>query len=335
MEKTKITIFIPNYNKEKYITQTLNSILVQKTDFKYKILIIDDASTDNSVKIIKEFIKKYPHKIQLLQNKKNLRCTATSLKGYKHIKTEYFCVLDSDDYWIDKNKLQKAIDFLDNHKDFTLYMSNNYIKEKSKKLYPYINHESYDFDFDHLKDAVFGHTSGTIFRNVIFNKYIPKEAYDAIGTKYEDIYEGDSFRNIIHLNAGKAHFENNIESVYRITGNGIWTSLNIFRQNSLNAIYFMKMFIFFNKKQPDFFINMCWYFCKKNIDLLINNKEVTVNGDICEFKNILNECLSNKISKLKFKNKIKIKLYLIGFNLINNQIIKIKLLNRIKTSIGN
>ena len=328
----KITVFVPNYNKQEYISQTLESILMQKTNFKYKILIIDDASTDNSVKIIKEFIKKYPKKIDFIQNEKNLRCLATSIKGYKKIKTEYFCVLDSDDYWVDKNKLQKAIDFLDKHKDFTIYMANNYIKEKSKKLYPYINHESYDFDFNHLEHATFGHTSGTIFRNVIFVNEIPKIVYQAIDTKNEKVYEGDSFRNAIHLERGKAHFENSLESVYRITNNGIWTSLNLFQQGTLNARVYLKMFLYF-KRKSNFFLNMSWYFCQKNIDLLTSIDKKNLKKDLSDFKDIFRECLKNKKIKLKFKDKIKLIFFYIFLNLnITNQI---KLLSNIRSIYDN
>lgn len=287
---TKITILIPNYNKEKYISQALSSVLAQKTSFKYKLLIIDDASTDKSVEIINKYIKKYPHKIDFIKNKKNLRCLATSIKGYEKIKTEYFCVLDPDDYWIDKNKLQKAIDFLDQHKDFTIYIANNYIEEKNKKLTPYFNSESKNFDFNDLNNAIFGHTSGTIFRNIIFIKNIPKAAYNAIGTKDEKVYEGDSFRNVIHLEKGKAHFENNIESVYRITGNGIWTSLNEFQQNSLNVRFYLKMFLYFKKKSI-FFINMSYHFCKKNIDFLNKKKSKMLPiNNIFNWQEILIKC---------------------------------------------
>jgi glycosyltransferase involved in cell wall biosynthesis len=327
-KKVKITILFPVYNKQKYISQALNSILMQKTDFLYKIIIIDDSSTDNSVKIIKKFIKKYPEKIDFIQNIKNLRCLATSLKGYELIKTEYFCVLDPDDYWIDNNKLQKAIDFLDKHQRFTIFVSNNYIEEK-QKLTPYFNFKSKDFDFKNLDNAVYGHTSGTVFRNVLFPNKIPEIAYKSINTPDEKVYEGDSFRNIIHLKAGKGHFENSIESVYRITKTGIWTSLDTFHKNSLNARFFLKMFFLFNKKKY-YFIKTCWNYCLINIDILSKVDSNISNIDLFQFKDILIKCIKNIKPELKYSNLTKLTFYSVLYNLQKSRTSQIEIINKIK-----
>ena len=323
----KITVFVPNYNKQKYISQALNSILMQKTNFQYKILIIDDASTDNSVETIKRYVKKYPKKIDFIQNEKNIRCLANLIKGYKLIKTKYFCILDPDDYWINKNKLQKAVDFLDKHNDFTIYMSNIYVKERNKKLVPYINSKTKDFDFKDLDNAILCQTSGAVFRYISGN--VPNVVSRAIGNVDEKIYEGDSFRDLTFLKLGKAHFENQIESVYRINKTGIWTSLNIFQKNLLNARFFLKMFLFFKENQ-DYFIKMSLYFLSKNIELLDNNKKNISDNDIFETKKWLIECIKYKNPKLKLKNQIKIIIYSLFFSFKKNKKARIEIVKKIQ-----
>jgi glycosyltransferase involved in cell wall biosynthesis len=295
MNKGKLTVLMPLYNKEAYIAESIESVLSQKTTFDFELIIIDDKSTDKSLKIANNYQKKYPQKIRLLINTKNEGCLSTTLKCYEHTKTEYFCVLDPDDYWISENKLQNAINFLDAHDDFTAYISNTYLEENGIKT-PYLNIlESSDFDFAQLTSAVWGHTSGVVFRNVIFKHGVPKGLYQHIGTKNEQCFEGDSFRNIIHLKEGKAHCVSDIESVYRVTKDGIWTSYNKFQQNTLNARFFLAMFSYFEAK-PDFFIERCFSYCKENIRLVSleqTSKEIVPANELLDFCKILSSCINH------------------------------------------
>lgn len=323
----KVIVFMPNYNNSPYLSQSIKSVISQKTNFKYQILIIDDKSTDNSTEIIKKFQKKYPKKIKFIKNKTNLKCLATSIKGYKLINSQYFCVLDPDDYWINKNKLQEAIDFLDKHPKFTIYTTNTYIK-KNNKLTPYFNFPSKDFSFNDLSNAVFGHTSGTLFRNILFPKKIPKIAYDAIGTIDEKVYEGDSFRNVLHLIKGKGHYENKIESVYRITKDGIWTSLNQFEQNLLNTRFYLRMFCFC-KKNEEFFLRMSWFFLKSNINMLAQEPTNILPLNLFQFKKLFFEYFTYKKLKLTLSDKLKLKIYLTRLQFTKNAITILNITSKI------
>jgi len=308
MSKTRLTIFMPSYNKEAYIAEAIESVIMQKTNFNVELLIIDDNSTDKSLKIAQDYQNKYPKKIRILVNEKNEGCLRTTVKGYELIKTEYFCVLDSDDYWINEKKLQKAVDFLDNNPTFTMYIANTYIEEGSTRT-PYFVSASKDFDFQDLNQAIWGHTSGVIFRNIIFKHGVPEKLYKQLGTKNERCFEGDSFRNVIHLQAGKAHYECNIESVYRITGEGIWTSYNKFQQNTFNAKFFLTIFLYLDNIHPNFFVATCWIYCKSNLELLNNllqqeREEQLNNEDLTDFYELLSECLKYKNIFLPSDNEL-------------------------------
>jgi glycosyltransferase involved in cell wall biosynthesis len=116
----KVSVLMPTYNHESFIAQAIESFLAQQCNFKTELLIGNDASTDNTLKISQLYSNKYPDKIKLIDHKINQGL----LKNYKSLITvargEYFAILESDDYWTDNLKLQKQIDFLDAHPSYGL-----------------------------------------------------------------------------------------------------------------------------------------------------------------------------------------------------------------------
>lgn len=114
----KVSVIVITYNHEKYIRHALDSILMQKTDFKYEILIGDDASIDSTPKILEEYREKYPDRIKLTLRKKNVGSTKNSYELYMQAKGEYISTLEGDDFWTNENKLQIQSDFLDKHAEY-------------------------------------------------------------------------------------------------------------------------------------------------------------------------------------------------------------------------
>jgi glycosyltransferase involved in cell wall biosynthesis len=301
----KLTVLMPSFNKGLYISEAIDSVLMQKSSFRFELLIIDDKSTDQSLEIAYNYQARHPDKITVLANDTNLGCVRTTIKGYEYIKTDYFCVLDPDDYWIDKHKLQRAVDFLDLHPDFTMYISNTYF-EKSGKRTPYVTLTgTKDFDFAYGVNAISGHTSGVIFRNSVFKYGVPKKLYDRLGSKYERSFEGDTFRNILHLYEGKARFSNIYESVYRVTGEGIWTSHNQFQQNNLNAAMFYEMFLYFDKVEPAFLLQNSIWFCIANLKLLTGTKKMEfLAGDLENFWDIFSKVIKYKSEYMPLEQEL-------------------------------
>lgn len=98
MQKKELSIIIPCYNVENYIEDCLNSIKKQLTNFTYEIIIIDDKSTDNSLNIIKNYIKKNKMNIKLLVNEENYGAGYSRNRAIKEAKYEYISFIDADDY---------------------------------------------------------------------------------------------------------------------------------------------------------------------------------------------------------------------------------------------
>lgn len=116
----EISILILTYNHKKYIKQALDSIIKQKIKVPYEILVLDDASTDGTQEILREYKRKYPQLLSLYLRKKNVyHPTKNSYFLASKAKGRYIAILEGDDYWIDSLKLQKQYDFLEEHKDFS------------------------------------------------------------------------------------------------------------------------------------------------------------------------------------------------------------------------
>lgn len=132
--KNRFSIVIPVFNKEKYIKETILSVLNQ-TYHNYEIIIINDASTDNSLKIIEEVIS---DKAVIINNKNNLGLSASRNIGFEASSDKYVAFLDGDDVW-DKNFLKEINELIINFPKesiFGTYYKENY---NGKILYPKIN----------------------------------------------------------------------------------------------------------------------------------------------------------------------------------------------------
>lgn len=114
----KVSIILPTLNGSKFIHRTIESVISQ-TYSNWELLVINDGSNDNTENIIKEFIAK-DSRIIYLKNESNLGIQKTSNLGLKRAKGEYIARIDDDDEWVDKDKLKKQVEFLNDNLDYVL-----------------------------------------------------------------------------------------------------------------------------------------------------------------------------------------------------------------------
>lgn len=117
-----VTVICLVYNMEKYIRQTLDGFVMQKVDFPLEIIVHDDASTDGSADIIREYAEKYPDIfVPILQTEnqysKGVRISPQII--YPKVRGKYIALCEGDDYWSDPNKLQMQYDFLEAHPEYS------------------------------------------------------------------------------------------------------------------------------------------------------------------------------------------------------------------------
>lgn len=116
-----VSICCLTYNHENYIKETLEGFLLQDTNFPFEVLIHDDASTDKTAAIIKEFQEKYPTIIKPIfqtENQFSKGVPVTRKYNFSRAQGKYIAMCEGDDYWIDPKKLQKQVDFLEENEDF-------------------------------------------------------------------------------------------------------------------------------------------------------------------------------------------------------------------------
>jgi len=135
MKKPLVSILCITYNHEQFIGKCLESLVSQECDFDFEILIHDDASTDGTQAIIIEFQHKYPEIVKPIlqtENQWSIRPSGINLRfNYPRAKGKYIALCEGDDYWIENDKLQKQVAFLENNPDFSMVCSAfNLIKEE-------------------------------------------------------------------------------------------------------------------------------------------------------------------------------------------------------------
>ena len=235
----KVSVIVATYNQEKYIEKALRSIAAQKTDFEFEVLVGDDASKDGTGKIVEEFGKKYPSIIIPIVRKKNLGAFKNNYDLIKRAKGEYLAFLEGDDYWIDDQKLQKLqkqVDFMEAHPDFSECFTNSYVlntetgKKKIAKTQIWDEADTEGLlkhrDNDNVQMSP-GHTSTFLYRNQYLQDY-PEWMYGDVMTDFP-LY-------MLMSRYGKAKFINEITSVYRHRPDGV-SSLNFtFEKNARKRI---------------------------------------------------------------------------------------------------
>ncbi len=128
MGKPAVSICCITYNHEKYIRDALNSFLMQKTNFPIEILIHDDASTDGTANIIREYEAKYPDIIKTIYQTVNQYSQGKDVSqfNFNRAQGKYIALCEGDDYWCDPQKLQRQFDYMESHPACTLCMHGRY-----------------------------------------------------------------------------------------------------------------------------------------------------------------------------------------------------------------
>ena len=228
--KNLVTIASTTYNMEAFIGEALDSWLAQQVSFQYDILISDDGSTDGTCDVVRRYMERYPN-IRLISTG-HVGKMPNFIRSLKESKGKYIALCDGDDYWIDPDKLQKQVDFMESHPDFSECFTNSYVlntetgkkKIAKKQIWEEADTEGLlqHRDNDNVQMSP-GHTSTFLYRNQYLQEY-PEWMYGDVMTDFP-LY-------MLMSKYGKAKFINEITSVYRHRPNGV-SSLNFTFENNV------------------------------------------------------------------------------------------------------
>lgn len=228
MTNPLVSITCTAYNHEKFIRDTIEGFLMQKTTFPFEILIHDDASTDNTAEIIKEYELKYPDLIKPIYQKENQLSKGISITlnyTLPRAKGKYIAMCEGDDFWTDPDKLQKQIDFLESNSDYSLcvggYKSVNVHTKEEEEVIKIPNgvikdNEGYTFTLSDTRNNWITKTLTLVFRN-------KSEILKQLG-QYKSIRDVHLIYHI--LKTGKGYYFTEVMGTYRIHKGGIFSMRN-------------------------------------------------------------------------------------------------------------
>ena len=130
-EPPVVSICCITYNHEPYIRDCLEGFVMQQTSFPFEVLIHDDASTDHTADIIREYEAKYPDIIKPIYQTENQYSkkigSINATFNYPRAQGKYIALCEGDDFWNDENKLQIQYDFMEAHPDYSMCGCGKYL----------------------------------------------------------------------------------------------------------------------------------------------------------------------------------------------------------------
>jgi len=293
MKKVKVSVCCLAYNHQKYIRQTLEGFISQKTNFLYEVLINDDASTDETADIIKEYAVKYPDVIKPIFQTENQYSKGVVISNdilAPMAKGDYIAFCEGDDYWSDPYKLQLQFDIMENNPDVVMVCHNTQkITCEGKALGVMISGltegiiDPVNFIDKSNKNP---HFSSLMFRHVVFENKKPD---------FFRLTTGDNGWRLFSLNFGKVYYIDRTMSVYRTFVPGSWTVR--MRDNKEKSIKHIENTIKFLKEYDKF--TKCKF--HSTIENVVTYKEYNYSWLTRNYRNAY--LLSKKI-KVPLKHKI-------------------------------
>ena len=301
MSEVKLTVYCLTYNHENYIRQTLESFLRQKTKYQFKVIVHDDASTDNTANIVREYEKKYPDIIKPIYQMENQYSQGVrfgSLFIVPKMRGKYVAQCEGDDFWTDPYKLQKQFDIMEKNPDCSIcvhkvmhvyengnstdkYQPNCDLDECKLSLLDY-----FDLNIEHPFQTTSYFMRADVKKDYAFN---PPEFVAKIGV-------GDVPTILFSLTKGNMYYLNEAMSCYRRLSKGSWTSNNSTNtkkqlEHYKNIINGYNAFNKFLNSKYDSFVNDI---IDKNVflvELLSKNYKTCLNK---KYRRYFNKCLNKK-----------------------------------------
>jgi glycosyltransferase involved in cell wall biosynthesis len=228
----KVSVNIITYNHERFIAQAIDSVLQQRTDFPFEILIGEDGSTDRTREIVKEFKARYPDRITLFMHDRDKGGVFDPGKwnfmyNVYHAKGDYMAVLDGDDYWTDPLKLQKQVDLLEAHPECTVCFTAAAVAEEGSGQAPALKRIPSPRPFYALADILHQNpfTSATmVYRNRLWDRF---------PAWFEESPGGFWPLSILCAREGKIAYIDEPTAVYRVHPGGIHSGLDLVQKYEL------------------------------------------------------------------------------------------------------
>jgi len=210
----KVSVVATTHNQEAYVRQTFDGFVAQQTEFPVEIIVCDDASTDTTPAIIREYAERHPHLFRPIFRTENLGLNANLIGGLSAARGEYLALCEGDDYWIDPLKLSKQVAFLDRHPQTAVCFHPVRVIWESGRTknseFPPVDWRR-DLSLDRLIRRNFIQTNSVVYRRL--------RRYDDIPA---DVMPLDWYLHVRHAVHGDIAMLQETMAVYRRHSEGMW-----------------------------------------------------------------------------------------------------------------
>lgn len=280
MLKPLVSVICITYNHVQFIRSCIESLIAQKCDFSYEIIIYDDASTDGTIDIIKEYYQKYPNLIKPILRKENQWSKTPGvidvLFNNPQANGKYIAICEADDFWISKDKLQKQVSILEHNAECFItggaYLMIKDGKEKIIRQCKWITDNYNDgegrvFELEDLKNNFFIKSSTILFRNQpeILNRL----------KKYE--YCLDIHLIYLCLLSGKGYYFLDVLAGYNRHKSGVFSSKS---SRQLILIHYFILKDIYEKDRNEFireqYLKLCYQIINLKVSNFMSTKKITV-----------------------------------------------------------
>ena len=262
-----LSIVNNTYNHEDFIAAAIEGFLMQKTTFKVEILIHDDASTDKTVEILREYEKKYPELILPIYqtiNQYSQGINPSKTFQYPRVKGKYIALCEGDDYWTDPLKLQRQVDFLEANKEYVAVAENGIWKDLITNKERLFN-ENNEHDVT-IEEMIIKRRFPTA--SVVFRKYAIKNYSNEVKYSY------DTMLWCYLASKGKFRYKTNVSSVYNRGMQGVVQSTEMLKWAGIVEKWNIELIRVFSEKYFDrnIAINNIWIHYWKVFEKSFNKK---------------------------------------------------------------
>lgn len=213
-KKIKVSVLMLTYNHEKYIDDAIKSVVAQQTDFPIEVVIGNDCSTDNTGALCARWKEKYPDEIRFIDRLQNLGLQQNFIQTYAQCRGEYVAICEGDDYWTDRNKLQKQAGFLDAHPQYSLCFHRvvNYYEDTGTKSLSNGRQKVHTTILDLAASNYITNVSA-VFRRGLF----------ALPAWFSEVSTYDYALHLLNAQYGDIYYFKKPMAVYRQHGGAIWS----------------------------------------------------------------------------------------------------------------
>lgn len=245
-----ISVWMTAFNHGEFIAQAIESVLMQRTNYNYEIVIGEDFSDDNTRQIVMAYQEKFPDIIKAYLPEANLGMMQMFLDSYQLCSGKYIAWLDGDDYWTDENKLQQQVDFLEQNPGFVMsFHAIKYLELESGRMYSSSQMPLIAADDSLGLEDFFKYNMATslsvVHRNILGSK-LPAWITNL---PYPDL----AFHFLL-LQSGRAKYFRDEMGVYRIHAGGSWSGVSEYEKANSLALFYRKIRSYMDLGKNEVFI---------------------------------------------------------------------------------